>query len=212
MRLLISSRNTLIPGGLLSVLAETHHLVTSHYYHSTDQLVAKIILERSDLVILDKSDAELFPFGELRFIRERLPRLKIMIISALEHTAFMQQCYTEGVEGYLIYDCNAEEIQEAVNTIESGETYYCRKILSVLLPQLTRSTAVVTPVDKPLTDREREIAWLIAEGKTNKQIGDFLCISPHTVHTHRKSLMKKLGASSAREVTLLMLARSADFQ
>lgn len=210
MRLLISSRNTLIPGGLQSVLSETHHVVSAHYYQSTDQLVAKAILERSELVILDKSDADIFLFPEIRYIRERLPRLKIIFISGMEYADFMQQCYTDGIEGYLIYDCSAEEVQEAIDAAERGTPFYCQKILSVLLPRLTRSAPAVNGTDKPLTDRELEIAQLIAEGKTNKQIGDQLCISPHTVHTHRKSLMKKLGVSSAREVTLMMLSRMQD--
>jgi two-component system invasion response regulator UvrY len=206
MRLLISSRNTLIPNGLQQTLGLSRHHITAHYYQSPDQLIAKSILERSELVILDKDDAETFTISEIQHIRQKLPRMKVMVLSTLEFTDFMQQCYTSGVEGYITYDCSAEEIEEAIDSIERNQQFFCQKILTLLLPRLATQPVAVSA--KSLTDREMEIARLIAEGNTNKQIGDLLCISPHTVHTHRKSLMKKLGISSAREVALFIFSNS----
>ena len=197
MRLLISSRNTLIPNGLQQSLGLSRHNVLAHYYQSADQLIAKAILERADIVLLDKSDAETFSTKEIAYIRQKLPRLKMLLLSTLEHIDFMQHCYTNGIEGYLTYDCSSEEIEEALDTIERGQQFFCQRILTTLLPRL--SAPVNAGPARALTDRETEIARHIAEGLTNKQIGDRLCISPHTVHTHRKSLMKKLGISSARD-------------
>jgi two-component system, NarL family, invasion response regulator UvrY len=206
MRLLISSRNTLIPNGLQQTLGLSRHQITAHYYQSADQLIAKSILERSELVILDKDDASTFTISEIQHIRQKLPRMKVMVLSTLEFTDFMQQCYTSGVEGYITYDCNTEEIEEAIDSLERNQQFFCQKILTLLLPRLATQPATVSA--KSLTDREMEIARLIAEGNTNKQIGDLLCISPHTVHTHRKSLMKKLGISSAREVALFIFSNT----
>jgi two-component system, NarL family, invasion response regulator UvrY len=206
MRVLISSKNTLIPNGLQQTLSSSRHHVTAHCYQSPDQLIAKSILERSDLVMLDKCDTETFTSNDLRYIREKLPRLKIIVLSTFEFIDFMQHCYTGGVEGYITYDCSSEEIEEALDTVERGQQFFCQKILTILLPRLTIQPLHVSV--KALTERETEIALLIADGNTNKQIGDLLCISPHTVHTHRKSLMKKLGVSSAREVALYMISQS----
>lgn len=208
MRLLISSRNTLIPNGLQQALGLSRHSVLAHYYQSPDQLIAKAILERADIVLLDKSDAQTFTAKDIAHIRQKLPRLKILVLSTLEYIDFMQHCYTGGIEGYLTYDCSTEEIEEALDMIERGQQYFCQRILTTLLPRL--SAAVAAGHARPLTDRETEIARLIAEGLTNKQIGDRLCISPHTVHTHRKSLMKKLGISSAREVALYVFSLTPD--
>jgi two-component system, NarL family, invasion response regulator UvrY len=208
MRLLISSRNTLIPNGLQQSLELSRHSVLAHYYQSPDQLIAKAILERADIVLLDKSDAETFTTKDIAHIRQKLPRLKLLLLSTLEFIDFMQHCYTSGIEGYLTYDCSSEEIEEALETIERGQQYFCQRILTTLLPRL--STAVTAGPSRSLTDRETEIARLIAEGLTNKQMGDRLCISPHTVHTHRKSLMKKLGISSAREVAIYVLSLTSE--
>jgi len=203
MRVLISSRNTLIPNGLQQTLSLSRHHIQAHYYQSTEQLVAKSILEQTEVVMLDKSGPEVFSFDEVRELQRRLPRLKIILLSTIEYLDFIHQCYNNGVEGYLTYDCSADELEEAFGEIERGGQYFCQRILSQLMPRL--SSAAVTP-GKALTERETEIAELIAQGHTNKQIGEQLCISPHTVHTHRKSLMKKLNVSSAREVTLYILS------
>lgn len=204
MRVLISSKNTLIPNGLQQTLSLSRHHVTAHYYQSPDQLIAKSILERSELILLDKSDAETFVLADIFYIRQKLPRMKLILLSTFEFIDFMQQCYTGGIEGYITYDCSAEEVEEAIDSVERGQQFFCQKILTGLLPRLAIQPQVTV---KALTEREMEIALLIAEGHTNKQIGDQLCISPHTVHTHRKSLMKKLGVSSAREVALYIFSQ-----
>ncbi len=204
MRILISSRNTLIPAGLRQTLSGSRHHVQAHYFQSIEQLIAKSILERTDAVVLDKSAADVFTFEELLELRKRLPKVKILMLSTMEYLDFIQRCFTTGIEGYLTYDCSPEEIDEALEVMGRGGQFFCQKILTRLLPRLSAPANVQ---GRSLTDREREIASLIAEGKTNKQIGEVLCISPHTVHTHRKSLMKKLQVSSAREIALYMLAQ-----
>lgn len=205
MRILISSRNTLIPAGLQQILAETGHTILAHYYQSPEQLIAKSILERAELVILDKRDDETFTYADIHYLKERMPRLRILMISGPEHVELMRRCHQSEIEGYVSYDCGAEEMEQAVETISRGKRFFCQKTLSLLLPQ-QENRPQAAGAAAHLTDRELEIARLVAEGFTNKQIGDHLCISPHTVHTHRKSFMKKLGISSAREVALFVLS------
>jgi len=203
MRLLISSKNTLIPNGLKHTLLTSRHSVTTHFYHSLEQLISKAILERSEAVLLDKTADSIFTFSEIKSLRQRLPHLKIMVLSTIEHLEFMNQCYAERVEAYLTYDCSEEEIEEALNTVEEQRQFFCQRILTELTSLMTNRETGLKPI---LTDREKEIARLIADGNTNKQIGELLFISPHTVHSHRKSLMKKLGVSSAREIAIYLLS------
>ncbi|ASS48318.1 MAG: hypothetical protein A3D31_08865 [Candidatus Fluviicola riflensis] len=204
MRLLISSKNTLIPNGLKHTLLTSRHDVITHYYHSLEQLISKAILERSEVVLLDKAAVTTFTYPEIKSLRQRLPHLKIIVLSTIEYLEFMHQCYIGGVEAYLTYDCSTEEIEEALDSIEEQRQFFCQKILTALTPLFLSNRE--TTIDVLLTDREKEIALLIAEGNTNKQIGELLYISPHTVHSHRKSLMKKLGVSSAREIAIYLLS------
>lgn len=203
MNILIAGRNTLIPFGIQKMLGASPHTILYNEFHSIEQLAARAILEQTDLLILDKiSDAEI-TVEELQSLRGRLPRLKIVLISTLDFTDFIPQAIAAGVEGYLTYECSAEEMNVLLSDLQNGGKYYCHKVLSLLLSRHTQSDASAVT----LTDRELEIARLIASGNTNKSIGEILCISPHTVHSHRKSMMRKLNISSAREVTLYILAR-----
>lgn len=204
MRLLISSKNTLIPNGLKHTLLTSRHSVTTHYYHSPEQLISKAILERSDAVLLDKATPTTFTFSEIKSLRQRLPHLKIIVLSTTEYLEFMHQCYVGGIEAYLTYDCSTEEIEEALDSVEEQRQFFCQRILTELTSLMLNNRESATKA--VLTDREKEIAQLIADGNTNKQIGELLFISPHTVHSHRKSLMKKLGVSSAREIAIYLLS------
>lgn len=204
MRILISSKNTVVPKGIQLMLNSSVHTILSHYYQCVEQLIAKAILERADLVILDKDDGKTFTFSEISQLRKRLPRLRILLISTVEHLNVMQDCYTGDIEGCVTYDCSEEELAEAVQTIEKGGRFFCRRILTELLPRMITGSGNEEYL--LLTARELEIARAVADGFTNKQIAERLCISPHTVHTHRKSVMKKLRISSAREVALVMLS------
>lgn len=203
MRLLISSKNTLIPNGLKHTLLASRHVVTTHYYHSLEQLISKAILERSEVAILDKATATTFTYPEIKALRQRLPHLKLILLSTIDYLEFMHQCYIGGVDAYLTYDCSTEEIEEALDSIGEQRQFFCQKILTALAPLFLSNRESTIDV---LTEREKEIAHLIAEGNTNKQIGELLFISPHTVHSHRKSLMKKLGVSSAREIAIYLLS------
>jgi two-component system nitrate/nitrite response regulator NarL len=204
MRLLISSKNTLIPNGLKHTLLTSRHSVTTHFYHSLEQLISKAILERSEAVLLDKTADSTFTFSEIKLLRQRLPHLKIIMLSTIDHLEFMNQCYTEGIEAYLTYDCSEEEIEEALNAVGEQRQFFCQRILTELTSLMLTNRE--PEAKHMLTDREKEIARLIADGNTNKQIGELLFISPHTVHSHRKSLMKKLGVSSAREIAIYILS------
>ncbi len=204
MRLLISSKNTLIPNGLKHTLLTSRHDVTTHYYHSLEQLISKAILERSDAVLLDKATSSIFTYSEIKSLRQRLPHLKVIVPSTPGHLEFMHQCYVGGVEAYLTYDCSTEEIEEALDSIEEQRQFFCQRVLAEITALIINNNESVTKA--VLTDREKEIAQLIADGNTNKQIGELLFISPHTVHSHRKSLMKKLGVSSAREIAIYLLS------
>ncbi|HLP53411.1 MAG TPA: response regulator transcription factor [Fluviicola sp.] len=203
MRLLISSKNTLIPNGLKHTLLASRHDVVTHYYHSPEQLISKVILERSEVAILDKATATMFTYPEIKALRDRLPHLKLILLSTIDYLEFMHQCYIGGVDAYLTYDCSTEEIEEALDSIGEQRQFFCQKILTALAPLFLSNRESTIDV---LTEREKEIAHLIAEGNTNKQIGELLFISPHTVHSHRKSLMKKLGVSSAREIAIYLLS------
>ncbi|HRD83208.1 MAG TPA: response regulator transcription factor, partial [Saprospiraceae bacterium] len=100
--------------------------------------------------------------------------------------------------------CGEQEVSDAVRATVRGDKFFCSKILDVLLEKsLGRTTATCAP--SPLSAREIEVVQLVVKGYIARQIADMLHLSPHTVYTHRKNIMKKLQLQSPAELTLYAL-------
>jgi DNA-binding NarL/FixJ family response regulator len=129
--------------------------------------------------------------AEIKVLR---PRTKVLILTMHQSAEYFYHAISAGAEGYLLKSDADTELQDAVRTLQEGRTY--------ISPQLSRELAeeVFTLYHagkgegaEPLTVRQREILKLIAEGKTNQEIADLLCISVRTVEHHRANMMKKLN-------------------
>ena len=106
-----------------------------------------------------------------------------------------------GIRGFLTKNSPVDEVLLAVRKIVKGEKYFCSKIIDVLVNKNNYQKLALNS-SNILTDREQEIVKNIASGKTNKQVGCLLGISHHTVHTHRKNVMKKLSIKNSTELAL----------
>ncbi len=199
MRILVASGNTLIRNGIQHILQQSVETVSTFSNETAAKFMAFIQREKPEILFFDKSNQLIYTHALLRDLKSKFPKMRIVVLSSLENSQEILESFEMGVEAYLTYECDQEEVQKSVSSLESGGKFYCQKVLSRILEiQQPKSSGFCKAVQ--LTDRETEIARYIAEGNTNKQIAEILCISPHTVHTHRKSLMKKIGVSSATEV------------
>jgi DNA-binding NarL/FixJ family response regulator len=155
-----------------------------------------------DLLILDPYASGYFSSETAVKLKEQYPKQKVLIISDTQEQANVLKILEKGVQGYLTRQCDEDEIIHAIFAIAKGEKFYCNKVLDIILNKQ------FTPEEKDncdptvLTERESEITGLIASGMTNKEIAEQLHLSPHTVHSHRKNIIKKLGVKSVSELTV----------
>jgi DNA-binding NarL/FixJ family response regulator len=200
MKIVIASNNTLIKSGIQHIVSGLSMDVSELLCDSFAIFMNSLTEKRPTILFFDKSNTSIFTHTLLREIRTRYADLKIIVISDLNVVSEISESIDIGVHAYLTYDCSQEEIEKALTHLRNDETFFCKTVLSKIL-EFNNSDGIDECVAIQLTQRESEIAKYIAEGNTNKQIAEILCISPHTVHSHRKSLMKKLGVSSASDVT-----------
>lgn len=199
MRILVASNNTLIRNGIQHIVQQSVETVSTFSNETAAKFFTFIQREKPEILFFDKSNHSIFTHEVLRDLKIRFPKLRVVVISSLENSQEIMDSLEMGIEAYLTHECDQEEIQKSISSLERGEKFYCQKVLSRILEiQQPKSVSGCKAVQ--LTERETEIARYIAEGNTNKQIAEILCISPHTVHTHRKSLMRKIGVNSATEV------------
>ena len=187
--------------GLRHILFENQITQNFHNVTKSELIDSGIIAYEPDLLIIDYDQKEFFALTDIEKITKNYPKVKILIISNDTSIARITKVMELGVHGFITRNSDIDEILLAIRKIKTGEKYFCSKIIEIIVtknsyPKFTFNS------NRILTQREQEIVKNIALGKTNKQIGSFLGISHHTVHTHRKNIMKKLAVKSSTELAL----------
>ncbi len=147
-----------------------------------------------DVVLMDISMPNLNGLEATRLIKQASPKTKILILSMHENDEFLKRALKAGAVGYLLKDSSADELFQAIEEVDRGNTYLSpslsRKLIDDYLGTLKRGPVKIS--DHALTGREREILQLLAEGHSNPEIAKCLHLSAQTIATHRKKIMKKL--------------------
>lgn len=123
-----------------------------------------------------------------------------LVISSDNNQQSIRQSLKIGIKGYITKECSREEIMLAIRSTSKGEKFFCHKILDVIMEKESPAAGACEPT--VLTVREMEILELLAKGFSTQRAADKLNLSPHTIHTHRKSIIKKLGIKSPTEFVL----------
>lgn len=199
--ILHANSNVLMTNGLKSVLARGGGVSKINNCLDEQQLFDCLGRSKWDLVILDPNSSDNFCLDTFIRIRKENREQKVLIISSMSDERLVQKILENGVQGYLTRECDEDELIHAIFAVTSGEKFYCNKVLDIILEKRESVDCNATI----LTERESEITALIAKGLTNKEIGNQLCLSHHTVHSHRKNIIRKLGVNSVSELTLYAL-------
>ena len=191
------------------LLVEDHHVVRKgiSYLLSLDEDIdivgeaddgnegIKMVKDlRPDIAILDITMPNLNGIDAIRRIRKSVPKTKVIILTMHSREQYIRQALQEGASGYLLKESTQEELVNAIKTVHKGDVALSPSISKFVFSEYVRQSDPKQEVDslELLTDREREVLRLIAEGKTNKDIAKCLNISKSTVNIHRTNVMRKL--------------------
>jgi DNA-binding NarL/FixJ family response regulator len=155
-----------------------------------------------DVIIMDISMPELNGIEAARQIKSEMPGTKIIALSMYADKRYVLGMLKAGVCGYLIKDCALKEVVDAIAIVTRGETYLSPKVADTLRKTLVSQldgSAILSSSE--LSDRERQILQLIAEGAKTREIAENLHLSIKTVESHRGSIMQKLNLFSVAELT-----------
>jgi DNA-binding NarL/FixJ family response regulator len=155
-----------------------------------------------DVVIMDVTMPDLNGVEATRQIVDTSPDIKVIALSMHSDTTFVTEMLKSGAAGYLLKDCAFEELTRAIRTVINEKIYLSPSISGVVVEDYIHRISKSAPEDSDvLTDREREVLQLMAEGGSTKQIAIKLHISIKTVETHRRKIMSKLGIHTIAELT-----------
>lgn len=148
-----------------------------------------------DVAVLDISMPELNGIEVIQQMLPKHPSLQVVVLSIHGTKPYVYRAMKAGAKGYLLKETAGREVVDAVRTVHRGERYLSQRITDLLTDASFRNLETiieVSPLEK-LSNREREILQLVAEGKTSQEIAERLSISPSTVDTYRSRLMHKVG-------------------
>lgn len=147
------------------------------------------------LVILDISMPRLRGLEAAREIKQVYPNLKILILTMHKKKEFVHQAMEAGAEGFLLKQDADTELIQAITALRKGKRFISSLLTSELMDLAMRDC----PLD-PLTNRERQVMKLLAEGKSYNEIADLLYISSFTVRSHRNHIMRKLSLKNRADL------------
>ena len=155
-----------------------------------------------DVAVLDISMPDLNGIEATRRIVSSCPGTKVIALSVHSHRRFVREMLAAGASGYLLKDCAVEEFVCAIKAVVVGGTYLSPSIAGVVAKGFAgRSSSGPPSAFAVLSEREREVLQLLAEGKSAKQIAYELGLSASTVAVHRKNVMDKLNIHNLAELT-----------
>ncbi len=194
----------LVIEGLKSLLSGDEQLEITASFTTGQAALTFLETQPVEVVLLDVNLPDIHGVEMCRIIHERHPTVKMLGLSTYSEPSIINQMIKHGVNGYLLKNVIADELTRAIHRIRDGQYYFGAEIQKILADSVLND-AHETP---RLTRREKEIVRLIADGRTTNQIAEALFISPLTVETHRKNVMKKLKVTNAASLIKLALEKT----
>ena len=208
-RIVIAEDHTILREGLKSLLSSSPDFEVIGEAGDGREAIRCVEKCKPNLILVDLSMPRMNGIDAIREIKRRFPETKILVLTVHKTEEYILATLKAGADGYVLKDATHAELMIAVKNVLSGKHYISPGISEKVIEGYLegRKTLKTRTSWETLTQREREILKLIAEGYKNKEIADYLCISPKTVEKHRANLMEKLDLHNVQALTALAIEK-----
>jgi len=201
-KIVIADAQFLIRLGLVCLLSKDERFKVVGEAANSKELRQLITKVKPEVLIMDYHQERSFDIDDLMAVKQISPRTHALIISDDEDRDNIYKAIESGGISFLTKECDQDEIVNAVLATAKGEKFICHKVIDIILNNKSASVGADDCKPFSLSLREVEIIQLTAKGLSAKEIASKLFLSPHTVYTHKKNIMKKLKLSSSSEMIL----------
>jgi len=212
LRVVIADDHSVVRQGIRGVLEEIDGLEVVGEAGDGAQALTMVAELAPDVVVLDVNMPEKSGLDVTMDLREQAHPARVLILSMHDDPEYVLQAVRAGADGYVLKDVSPAELRDAVQAVHEGRDYFTARVtqqLSVALRAEIEQEQRRTRLGS-LTNREREVLLLVAQGLTNREIGDQLEISPRTVETHRERVMGKLRIRTVAGLTRFVVEHGLD--
>jgi DNA-binding NarL/FixJ family response regulator len=203
-RVVLADDHSVVRQGLRAWLERSGHVQVVGEAADGREAVAVVEQLQPDVVIMDIAMPMLNGIDATAQITRRNPDTKVIILSMHTDESYILRALGAGAKGYLLKESTETDVLPAVQSVRDGKPYFTPSIARLLLEDYMRSLKQNNLQDSYdlLTEREREVLQLLAQGKSNKEVAQVLDLSPHTIDSHRTNMMQKLNLHNTAEIVL----------
>jgi len=208
-KIIIAEDHTIVREGLRALLSLDPNLEVVGEVEDGREAIRLTERLEPDLVLMDLSMPRMSGMDAIREIKKRCPETKVIVLTVHKTEEYILASLDAGAEGYVLKDASHAELSMCIHHVIKGKRYLSPDVSDKVINGYLDGKKTVKPgsVWDTLTQREREILKLIAEGYKNREIADYLCISIKTVEKHRANLMGKLDLHSASALTAFAIEK-----
>jgi two-component system, NarL family, response regulator NreC len=210
LKILIADDHGIVRTGLRLLLEREGEIEVVGEAADGRELVRLATELKPDIAVVDIGMPLLNGIDAAAQVKREAPSVAIIILSMHADESYIARALNVGARGYLLKDTADDEIESAVRAVGAGKPYFSKQIAQTLLEdyvRLLRDRGVQDSYEL-LTDREREVLQLLAEGRSNKEVASVLNVSPYTVETHRNNLMQKLNLHNTADIVLYAVRKA----
>ncbi len=198
--------------GVLSFFEYNDEISILGTVNNGEDLVKLVSLKQPKLVITDIRMPKMDGIEATKLIKSKFPHINILALTMFDQPDAIKQMLDAGATGYLLKNSGIKMLSEAIEKVAKGETFFDPNVAFNFMNDYIDENSNIGKTEKVvLSNREKEILHLIANGKTSKQISEILFIAKTTVDTHRKNMIRKLALTNGNELVKYAIEKKYKF-
>jgi two-component system nitrate/nitrite response regulator NarL len=205
-KLLLVDDHPVVRKGISSCLARHGNITVVGEAADGLEALEKAKALAPDIVLLDIDLPKLSGLNVTEILRKEMPQVKVLVLSMYQRAEYLVRILQAGARGYVLKDASPDDLVKAIETVNAGETFFSPEVARLALNRFVQGNEDGPDLGE-LTNREREVLVLIAEGLSNKEIAVKLNVGVRTVETHRERVMRKLSIHSVAGLTRFAIAK-----